>query len=440
MSARAASAARLRPDSGPCGPGVPAHDHVLPARPQVDVAVGPRAASVRGRAQLTQEAQLLEPGLELRAEHAPLDPVERAERRLHRRPLALGAEVRAQPRPQVARPADVEHLPRAVEEEIDAGPLGGAEGERALGVDAARRASRRAPAGRRPSRRHAPARARSGRAGSPPSLRRRAARGGTDARSCRRTARARRARRARCARRAADARAPTVSITGAAIRLPVSRSVSRSRKREVEARVVRDEHGVARRTRGTAAPRPRHGRRRAGARGRRSRSARRRRARAACPGWRASRTGAVSSSASTRTAPISQIRAVAGESPVVSRSTTQKRASSSGRLSAAGSASPTRSPRHASRASRANRLVEQPARDPVGKPPEREEPPRRLLGRHRSAPLLDELDEPVGGVQAKLHADDTLGERMFDYKRDSRSRHHAATSPSGATQAPLSSA
>ena len=91
------------------------------AAAEVDVAVGARAARVRGRAQLAQQAQLLERGLELRAEDAPLDPLERAERRLDRRPLPLGAEVRPQPCPQVARAADVEHLVVPVAEEVDAG-------------------------------------------------------------------------------------------------------------------------------------------------------------------------------------------------------------------------------------------------------------------------------------------------------------------------------
>ena len=44
--------------------------------------------------------------------------------------------------------------------------------------------------------------------------------------------------------------------------------------------------------------------------------------------------------------------------------------------------------------------------------PEGEEAPRRLLGRHRSAPLLHELDEPVRGVEAQLHAA-SIGEHVF---------------------------
>src|SRR5207253_10103188 len=67
----------------------------------------------------------------------PLDPLERAERRLDRGPLAIRAEVRAQPGPQVARAAGVEHLVVLVAEEVDAGRRRRAEGERPLEVDAA---------------------------------------------------------------------------------------------------------------------------------------------------------------------------------------------------------------------------------------------------------------------------------------------------------------
>ena len=45
-----------------------------------------------------------------------------AERRLHRRPLPVAAEVRAKPRAQVARAADVQHLAVPAAEEVDAGP------------------------------------------------------------------------------------------------------------------------------------------------------------------------------------------------------------------------------------------------------------------------------------------------------------------------------
>ena len=48
-------------------------------------------------------------------------------------------------------------------------------------------------------------------------------------------------------------------------------------------------------------------------------------------------------------------------------------------------------------------VVEQRPREPRRNVPEREERPRRVLDRHRPAPLLDELDEPVGGVERELH-------------------------------------
>ena len=141
----------------------PAHDDLLPAPPQVDVALGRRLARVGRRAQLADQPHLLERGGELRAEHAPLDPLDRVERHLDRGPLPAALEVRAQPRAQVARLADVEHLVVAVAEEVDAGPLGRAVHEPPLAVHAPRprrrqllelgdRAWRRAPARARAAR------------------------------------------------------------------------------------------------------------------------------------------------------------------------------------------------------------------------------------------------------------------------------------------------
>ena len=116
----------------PVGPGRVGDAPAGAAAAEVDVAVGTRAARVRRRPQLAKEPQLLEPRLQLRAEDPPLDPLERAERRLDRGPLALGAEVRAQPRAQVTGAADVEHLVVPVAEEVDAGPRRRAGDERAL--------------------------------------------------------------------------------------------------------------------------------------------------------------------------------------------------------------------------------------------------------------------------------------------------------------------
>ena len=61
----------------------------LAATLEVDVALGVRGASVGRRAQLADEAQLLERGLELRAEASPLDALERLERSLDGGTLAV---------------------------------------------------------------------------------------------------------------------------------------------------------------------------------------------------------------------------------------------------------------------------------------------------------------------------------------------------------------
>ena len=103
--------------------------HAVAALAQPHVPVGPRDPRVRRRAQLADHAQLLERGLELGAEHAPLDALDRGERRLDRRPLPVGAEVRAQPRAQIARTPDVEQLVVAVVEAVDARPRRRAERE-----------------------------------------------------------------------------------------------------------------------------------------------------------------------------------------------------------------------------------------------------------------------------------------------------------------------
>jgi hypothetical protein len=36
---------------------------------------------------------------------------------------------------------------------------------------------------------------------------------------------------------------------------------------------------------------------------------------------------------------------------------------------------------------------------------EREQPPGSLVHRHRPPPLLDQLDEPIRGVETQLHAE-----------------------------------
>ena len=127
---------------------------------EIDVPLRPGRARVRRRAQLPEKPELLERGLELRPEHAPLDAVERPEGRLDRRSLPSAREVRAQARAQIAGLADVEHRPLAVVEEVDARRGRRARDERALRAELPRprrcerhevadRARRRAP-GRAP--------------------------------------------------------------------------------------------------------------------------------------------------------------------------------------------------------------------------------------------------------------------------------------------------
>src|SRR5437868_15116838 len=113
-------------------------DDRIAALLEVDVALGTRDARVRRRTELLDQPQLLERRLELRAEDAPLDPLERAHRRLDRGPLPLGPEIRPQPRAQVARAADVEDDVAGAVEQVDAGPRRRAEGEVSLVPDASR--------------------------------------------------------------------------------------------------------------------------------------------------------------------------------------------------------------------------------------------------------------------------------------------------------------
>src|SRR4029077_2039779 len=93
-------------------------DDALAAAAQGEVAVGPGGASVRRRAQRADQLQLLERRLELRAGHAPLDPLESTEGALDRGAQALRPEIRPQARVQVARLADVEHLVVSVAEVV----------------------------------------------------------------------------------------------------------------------------------------------------------------------------------------------------------------------------------------------------------------------------------------------------------------------------------
>ena len=62
-------------------------DDAVAATAEIEVPVGTHGARIRGRPQLADQAQLLERRLELRAEHAPFDPLERS-RAPPRRPAA----------------------------------------------------------------------------------------------------------------------------------------------------------------------------------------------------------------------------------------------------------------------------------------------------------------------------------------------------------------
>ena len=115
-----------------------------------------------------------------------------------------------------------------------------------------------------------------------------------------------------------------------------------------------------------------------------------------------------------RTAPISQSDALPGRSPVVSTSTTTYRAASTGRSTCPARARASLSPRQARRVT-ADDVVEKVAREPGWYGRERKERARRLLRRHRRAPLLDQLDEPVGRVERELHPVQ-VGEHTFGYK------------------------
>ncbi len=137
-SARAARRARLRLRSGPHSVGSGETTQRAPRLRQVCVAVRARATRVRRRPELPQQPELLQRRLELRAELAPLDPLERAERGLDRRPLPLAREVRAQTRAQVAGTADVEDLAVPVAEEVHAGAPGRLCDQSALAVQSTR--------------------------------------------------------------------------------------------------------------------------------------------------------------------------------------------------------------------------------------------------------------------------------------------------------------
>ena len=409
--ARTASSARRRLRIGPSGPGCD-DDAGCRGGGGRRNARDKRAALAGGRSSRIS-LSLLERRLELRSRgHATRSARRRAERGLDRGPLALGAEVRAQASAEVARPADVEHLVVRVAEEVDARTRGRSEGERALRIHAARRAAPRARGRRRPCGRRAPARARGARRGSPPSPARRGARGGRGRPRCRRSARGS-ARPTRAARPASSRRASqTVSRTGAAIRRPSMRSTSRSRKprskralwatstaspaKARNRRTALEARGAPRRSR-SAIPVSLRSRREAAARGRRT-------SRRCSPG-RARRPHGpdLADPVAARREP-GRLEVDDDVGRRLERQVVERRAVGEARRAP---------PRQARRASPPTTSSSRLAREPCGAVREREESGRRLLGRHRAVPLLDELDEPVGGVERELHERPMVGEHMF---------------------------
>ena len=97
----------------------------------------PAPARVGRRLELADQAQLFECCLELGTEEAPLDALEREQRRFDRGPLAVAPEVGAQTGAKIAGPPDVEHLIVAVAKQVDAGPRGRSVRKRALVMDSA---------------------------------------------------------------------------------------------------------------------------------------------------------------------------------------------------------------------------------------------------------------------------------------------------------------
>src|SRR5204862_303920 len=108
-------------DGAELGRGLRDDEIVAPA---LEIEAGPilPSAHVGRRIELADQTQFLERGLELRAQHAPFDPVEREQGRLDRGSLPFASEVGAEAGAQVARATHVQHLAVAVAEEVDAGP------------------------------------------------------------------------------------------------------------------------------------------------------------------------------------------------------------------------------------------------------------------------------------------------------------------------------
>ena len=186
------------------------------------------------------------------------------------------------------------------------------------------------------------------------------------------------------------------------MRRPVSRSTSRSRKREVEARVVRDEGGVA-----GEREQPAH--RELGAAARRGARPGRMPVSEVTAGGSGTRGSTSVSNASSSSSAADALRADLADPRRARREpgrlevdddevrVLEQDVRSRRRRETDGGAAPGE-PRVAG-----DDVVEQRARERRRRAREREEHARRLLGRHGPAPGLDELDEPVGGIERELH-------------------------------------
>ena len=249
--------------------------------------------------------------------------------------------------------------------------------------------------------RRAPAPCRSGRAGSRRSLPRRAARGGTAARRSRTDARARRG--SPAGARAAGARGPTVSTT---VARRGGRSGASSRCRGTPCRSARCARRAPhrRRTRGSGAHRRRPAARAAALR-HAARSALRPRAAAERPGWPASGTAPRARgrgrgrrrSRTGRAVPGSQARRLEVEDD--ERRLLEQQLLTRSRLRARPGRRPTAAARRRCTASSSSERASPTGTDAA----ELQHEPRGVLGGDGPAPFLDELDEPVGGIQAQLH-------------------------------------
>src|SRR5262249_21197977 len=113
------------------------HDKIVAPALEVEARRLPSPARIGRGIELADQPYLLKRSLELRAQHAPLDTVEREQRRLDRGSLPLAPEVGPEARAQVARATDVEHLSTTVVKEVDAGPGRRAPRKSPLVVDAA---------------------------------------------------------------------------------------------------------------------------------------------------------------------------------------------------------------------------------------------------------------------------------------------------------------